>query len=141
MAKKAEDGFGGFTKMQALILLSKRSRSGYEIIHEIGFMLGKKPSAGQIYPLLAKMRYAGHVKVVSTGARDKKVYALTEKGRTALRRMLEKADSIVEAVLANKLKECEHCDCVVYANPYVRECGGKRHYFCCESCAEHSECE
>lgn len=131
----------GFTKMQVLLMLSKRERSGYELISEIGALMGKKPSTGQIYPLLAKMKGSGYVEIRSTGARERKNYALTPKGRTALKAMIGKANSIVEAVLAEKLVECEHCGCMLYGKAHEKDIKGKKHYFCCASCAADKECK
>ncbi len=129
------NGFFGFSKLQALLLLRSRERSGYELMREIGKAMGKKPSAGQIYPMLAKMVKQSYLHLHSMGAREKKTYALTAKGREALGKMIDRANSIVEAVLSEKLKECEHCGCIVYGKAHGKKIKGKMHYFCCSSCA------
>ncbi|MDD5337745.1 MAG: helix-turn-helix transcriptional regulator [Candidatus ainarchaeum sp.] len=126
---------GSFTKFYALLLLSRKQRSGYELMGEIANALGKRPSSGQIYPLLAKLKKAGYVDEGTRGARDKKTYALTPKGVRAVKDLVKKAGSIVDAVLAEKLVECEHCGCMIYENAYAKKIGGKTHYFCCPSCA------
>ncbi len=137
-----DGGFFGFTKLQMLLLLRRKERSGYELMGEIGHALGKRPSAGQIYPLLAKMKKQGYVRIRSTGRREKKIYALTAKGTAALNEMVWKAGSIVEAVLADKLKECGHCGCMIYGKAYERKMIGKIRYFCCAHCAaDEKKCE
>ncbi len=128
-------GAGSLTKFYALVLLSKKERSGYELMGEIGRALGKRPSAGQIYPLLAKMKKAGYLEEGKKGAREKKSYTLTPKGRGAVREMLGRTGGLVAAVLENKLVACEHCGCVIYENAYGKSVRGKMHYFCCASCA------
>jgi DNA-binding PadR family transcriptional regulator len=62
------------------MLLSKRSRHGYEIIKELELGVGKKPSASDVYPFLKELMVQGYVKVESTGEREMKKYILTPKG-------------------------------------------------------------
>lgn len=138
MAEKAESV--GLMKLQVLLLLNGKGRSGYELMREIGKTIGKKPSAGQIYPLLAKMKKLGHIQIEATGAREKKSYSLTGKGKNALKEMLARTSNIVEAVLAEKLVECEHCRCRIYEGAYEKKINGKMHYFCCSSCAGEKTC-
>lgn len=132
---KTGDSSGGLAKLQALLLLSRKDMSGYDLMAAMGSLMGRKPSAGQIYPLLAKMKAQGYVQVHSAGARARKAYTITKKGMAALSEMLERTSSLVEAVLGEKLKACEHCGCVVYEGAYEKKIRGKVHYFCCSSCA------
>lgn len=132
-----ELGLGSFTKFYALLLLGKKERSGYELMREIGNAMGKRPSAGQIYPLLAKMRAAGLLKMERRGAREKKTYSLTPRGREAVGKMLGKTDAMIGMMVADKLRGCERCGCMVYEKGYEKKIRGKNHYFCCASCAAH----
>ena len=61
--KKEESFMTNLTKVYILTVLRENPRHGYEIIDELGQRTGKKPSAGQIYPLFRKMQKLGHVTV------------------------------------------------------------------------------
>ncbi|BFT76017.1 PadR family transcriptional regulator [Paenibacillus sp. P36] len=68
-----------------LSLLSKDSRTGYELMQHIQPFWPAKHS--QIYPLLAQLEQKGYVEfvhVVQSDKPDKKVYSLTEAGLKAL---------------------------------------------------------
>jgi PadR family transcriptional regulator AphA len=69
-----------------LSLLTKHSRTGYELMQHIQPFWSAKHS--QIYPLLAQLEQKGQVTFVhvpQSDKPDKKVYSLTEKGKEALR--------------------------------------------------------
>lgn len=73
-------------RMLCLAALMGRSASGYDIKKELerGSATGLiDASFGSIYPALARLADEGFVAVSSegTGARDRKVYAMTEEGR------------------------------------------------------------
>lgn len=129
----------GFIKLQILLLLNKKEMSGYLLMREIEKITGGRPSPGHIYPLLATMKALNYVKVVRIGMRKMKMYKLTDRGKKALKHMVEKMNNIVEAVLADKLVKCEKCECVIYEHPYIKRISGKAHYFCCKSCAGESK--
>src|SRR3989338_7017535 len=81
---KAEEGYmTNLTKFYLVVLLHEKPRHGYEIIDEIGKRVGKKPSAGQIYPLLKKLQKLGYVKmdIEKIGRKNKKIYKLTSNGK------------------------------------------------------------
>ncbi|WP_433800741.1 PadR family transcriptional regulator [Actinomycetospora sp. CA-084318] len=72
-------------------LLSDAPASGYDLARAFDGDLGRYAwQAGhtRIYPELVKMADEGLVAVESTGARGRKSYALTDAGRTELRRWL-----------------------------------------------------
>ena len=72
----------GHLKHLTLAALREQARSGYDLMHELEERLGNKPSPGSVYPVLAELEKAGHIKVHTKGRR--KVYALTAKGRGEL---------------------------------------------------------
>ena len=67
--------------------------SGYEIIQKINkkFKDLWKASAGTIYPLLNRLTIKQFVNLeeITEGNRDKKIYRITERGKDALRKVLE----------------------------------------------------
>jgi PadR family transcriptional regulator, regulatory protein PadR len=67
-----------------LFLLSKKPMHGQELAEEIARRKGEKPSPGTIYPALKSLREMGFI---SSDEKEGKtiVYALTERGKNALR--------------------------------------------------------
>ena len=74
----------GFLKLCILKMLEKEPRHGYDIMKELE-SYGWKPSPGSIYPLLASLQKK---KLVSAEVHaNKKVYAITKTGITALKKI------------------------------------------------------
>jgi DNA-binding PadR family transcriptional regulator len=75
----------GDLKYSLLGLLSERPKHGYEMIKELEAQAGGfyTPSAGAVYPSLQLMEDRGWI--TSQTADGKKVYSITDAGRTALR--------------------------------------------------------
>lgn len=126
------------TKFYTLLLLKEGSKHGYEIIDELGKRFGKKPSPGQIYPLLRDFEKNKLVRQKTTyvGDRKKKVYTLTERGRSTYSRMVSRFENLISIVLEPKLTECAHCGCKVYEGGHRAKVGGKTLTFCCIHCAK-----
>ena len=72
----------GILKLLILKELEKSSATGYELIKRIGSRISKKPSPGSVYPLLRELADSGFLTVKSEG--NRKIYSLSEKGRTVL---------------------------------------------------------
>ncbi|MCI2956374.1 PadR family transcriptional regulator [Agromyces atrinae] len=74
----------GSLRLYLLSLLAERPRHGYELIQALSDRFGGtySPSAGTIYPRLAKLEEEGLVTKESDGR--KTVYAITEAGRAEL---------------------------------------------------------
>ncbi|SEV84321.1 transcriptional regulator, PadR family [Thermococcus thioreducens] len=71
--------------MKVLILnLLREPKHGYGIMSELERLYGIRLSAGTVYPILSSLRRSGLIKVAGTGARDRKAYVITEKGRKYL---------------------------------------------------------
>lgn len=118
------------TKFYILALLSEKPRHGYDIMREIGNAIGKKPSAGQIYPLLQNMR---EKKLVKVSIQDrKKIYVLTTEGKSFAKSMINHFSELVKIAIRQKLKKCAHCGCEIYSGIFRK--GGKS--FCCKNCAK-----
>ncbi|MDI6409264.1 MULTISPECIES: helix-turn-helix transcriptional regulator [Streptomyces] len=101
----------GRLRLYLLMLLAEAPRHGYEVIRllEERFQGLYAPSAGTVYPRLAKLEAEGLVSHTTEGGR--KVYAITEAGRTELAgRQAELAELEVEirdslAALAADIRE------------------------------------
>ena len=72
-------------------LLAHGAASGYDLTRAFDGSIGRyawQAGHSRIYPELAKMAEAGQVVVEETGPRGRKTYALTDDGRTELRRWM-----------------------------------------------------
>jgi len=136
--KKEENFLTNMTKFCILAMLREKERHGYEIIEELGKRVGKKPSAGQIYPLLRKMQKLGYATVSSqnVGKKKRKVYKLTADGKKFSTGLLNKFSDIMDAAIKQKVKKCAHCRCEIYSGGYKERVSGKMMNFCCTSCAK-----
>jgi DNA-binding PadR family transcriptional regulator len=90
----------GSTDLQLVILalLAERPAHGYELIKTIeersgGFYI---PSPGMIYPALTYLNEIGHASVEQEGSR--KLYAVTDEGRSYLASNRTEADTILDAL-------------------------------------------
>lgn len=88
----------GHLRLYLLNLLAERPRHGYELIQALGERFGGTytPSAGTIYPRLAKLEEDGLVAKASDGR--KTVYTITEAGRAELDARRSELDGIEDGV-------------------------------------------
>jgi len=84
----------GHLRLYLLSLLAEQPQHGYELIQALGDRFGGTyvPSAGTIYPRLAKLQEEGLVTKESDGRRT--VYAITDAGRAELASRQEELDAI-----------------------------------------------
>lgn len=131
------DYMTNLTKFYTLLLLNEAPRHGYELMTELGKKTGKKPSAGQIYPLLRNLKNKGLLtcRTMMIGDKKRKVYELTREGRKTCRMLMTRFSDLVSIVLEPRLTKCAHCGCKVYEGGYEARFGGKRLMFCCVHCA------
>ncbi|MFO1038083.1 MAG: PadR family transcriptional regulator [Geminicoccaceae bacterium] len=87
----------GDLRLIVMQLLADRPRHGYEIIKALEERVGGgySPSPGVVYPTLTLLEELGHA-TVSEERAGRRLYALTEEGRTAL----EASRSTLDAILA-----------------------------------------
>ncbi len=99
-----------FLDVIVLALLSRGPRHGYALVQEISDRTGVLVGAGVMYPLLYELEDNRLIegKWTSPERRTRKVYAVTQKGRTLLRdglqsieRMLGEFERSVKALRAN----------------------------------------
>jgi len=88
----------GYIRIATLILLSKKPHHGYELMKEIkvrtrGFW---KPTAGGMYPILKDLQESGYVQGEwdAKTRRKRRIYKITEAGRTVLRRALARENEL-----------------------------------------------
>jgi len=109
--KKDEDL--GMLQMQVLWLLEKEPDHGYSLMKKLNEIKNTKIEQGTLYPLLQKLEGNGYIEVRDTGARGRKIYDITIKGKTIMRRSCEDFiftfDNIIEDY---KCKKCGEKNCV-----------------------------
>ncbi len=127
---------GSLAKLYALLLLREGPKHGYEIMKETGKRLGKGTSPGLIYPFLNRLKKEKYLETKKKGARRKKVYALTKKGRELVKGVLARFSGLFEIALGSRLSVCEHCGCKVYAGGCRKKINKRELTFCCHYCAE-----
>lgn len=88
----------GSLRLYLLALLAEQPRHGYELIQALSDRFGGSyiPSAGTIYPRLAKLEEEGLVSKESDGR--KTTYSITDAGRAELEARRGELDSIEEAM-------------------------------------------
>lgn len=88
----------GHLRLYLLYVLDERAMHGYEIIQALSDRFGGTyvPSAGTIYPRLAKLEAEGLVTKQTDGR--KTVYAITESGRTELNARRDEVEGIESGI-------------------------------------------
>lgn len=88
----------GSLRLYLLALLDEQPRHGYELIQALSDRFGGtySPSAGTIYPRLAKLEEEGLVTKTSDGR--KSIYEITDAGRAELERRQHELDDIENEV-------------------------------------------
>ncbi len=135
---KAEESYmTNLTKFYIVVLLHEKPRHGYEIIYEIGKRVGKKPSAGQIYPLLKKLQKLGYVKmdVEKIGKKNKKIYKLTKDGKSFSSDIISRFSRTISGAIEKNIEACAHCGCEIYRGGFRKKIKSTMLTFCCKNCA------
>ncbi len=90
---------GADLRLVVLLLISETPRHGYDLIKAIEEKSDNaySPSPGVIYPALTYLEEAGHVVAEMTGT--KKVYAITDAGRTYLEENRTEAEAALETLV------------------------------------------
>ncbi|MGM5487521.1 MAG: PadR family transcriptional regulator [Nanobdellota archaeon] len=86
--------FYGMLKILVLESLLKHTHTGYSLMSEIEKEYGTRPSSGSMYPLLSEIQKKGFVHVHEDGRR--KVYAITNKGRTHIKKILTEHQNMLQ---------------------------------------------
>ena len=126
-------------KFCTVILLNKEPKHGYEIIKELKSQFGKEISASHVYPFLSTLEKNKIIEHRKVGARDKKQYFMTKKGKIFTNDLLTRFNDIIDALIESKITKCSHCRCEIYKNGFEKSVKGKKLVFCCESCAKHAK--
>jgi DNA-binding PadR family transcriptional regulator len=90
----------GDLRLIALALIAEQPRHGYEIIKLVEEKTGDwySPSPGIVYPTLTYLEEAGHVTASTEGS--KKLYSITDGGRTYLEANRDVVDAVLDRLTA-----------------------------------------
>lgn len=128
-----------FSRFYILMIIFEQPRHGYEIITEYTKRIGKKISAGLVYPFLQKLVDNDIITYKSemVGKKERKIYELTETGKLFTKKLFLRFSNIVSSALEPSMNVCAHCGCKVYEGSHMEIIDGKEIVFCCIHCANH----
>ncbi|MFH1072434.1 MAG: PadR family transcriptional regulator [Nanoarchaeota archaeon] len=87
----------GYLKLIVLTAISKKERSGYDLMKYIEQETGTKPSSGSIYPVLDSLATEGFIRSVQKDR--KKSYHITGKGKGYLKKILKKKEDVLGRIV------------------------------------------
>jgi DNA-binding PadR family transcriptional regulator len=127
-----------FSRFYILTILYEKPSHGYEILSKFRKRVGKKVSPSLVYPFLQQLEQKRLVKhhVKKVGAKEKKVFELTEEGKELCIRLFKRFSHLVSVAIEPSLEICAHCGCKVYEGGYKEVINGKETTFCCIHCAQ-----
>jgi DNA-binding PadR family transcriptional regulator len=127
-----------FSRFYILTVLYEGCCHGYDIITMFRKRVGKDVSPSLVYPFLKQLEQKGLVKhrLESVGAKEKKVFELTKKGKELCESLFKRFSELVAVAIEPSLEVCASCGCKVYEGGYKERIRGKELAFCCVHCAE-----
>ena len=127
-----------FTRFYMLTVLYEGPTHGYQLITRFKKALGKTVSPSLVYPFLQRLEQKGLVQFTSSavGDKERKVYHLTNKGRTLCKRLFKRFANLVSTAIEPSLSVCAHCGCKVYEGGHIESIDGHETMFCCIHCAK-----
>jgi DNA-binding PadR family transcriptional regulator len=134
---EVEDFILDFSRFFILTMLYEGPCHGYKILNTFQKRMKKKISPSLVYPFLQTLEQRGLITHTSkmTGERERKIYELTDEGKTLCMRMFRRFSKLVSVAIEPSLEICAHCGCKVYEGGYAEEIEGKMTMFCCVHCA------
>jgi DNA-binding PadR family transcriptional regulator len=128
-----------FSRFYILMIIYEKPRHGYEIITEYTKRVGKKISAGLVYPFLQKLEEKNIIiyQTEMIGKKERKIYQLTPEGIIFTERLFYRFSNIVSTALEPSIDVCAHCGCKVYEGAHKENIDGSEMTFCCIHCASH----
>jgi DNA-binding PadR family transcriptional regulator len=133
-----DDLVSDFARFYILTMLYERPTHGYDILRKFKMRVGKNISPGLVYPFLQKLEEGGLIAytVESVGEKEKKLYALTDRGRVLCNQLFKRFANLVLTAIEPSLNVCAHCGCKIYEGGYTETINGVKMTFCCVHCAQ-----
>ena len=137
MNEKPEIKVQSLTRFYILLLLkSKNTITGYQIINQLKEDLGTTASPTSIYDFLKNLKSKGYIKdLKKTKSGRSKGFKLTYEGDRFIDKIFSRFDNLIEAAIQSKLKICASCGVKLYENYHTEIIEGKKMDFCCKHCA------
>ncbi len=142
MATEAENAnidelISDFSRFYILTILYEGPAHGYQMLSRFKKRVQKEVSPSLVYPFLQQLEEKGLVRhtVKTVGAKEKKVFELTKKGRELCTVLFKRFAQLVSIAIEPSLDVCAHCGCKVYEGAYREVIDGKETAFCCMHCA------
>ncbi len=104
--KEKEDELG-VLQMQILWLLEREPTHGYALMKKLNDIKKTKIEQGTLYPALQKLEGNGYIEVSDVGARGRKIYKVTLRGRTIMKKSCE--DFVVMFSDIFQYYKCKKC--------------------------------
>lgn len=132
-----DDLISDFSRFYILTILYEGPAHGYSILSNFRKRVGKEVSPSLVYPFLRRLEQKGLVKRTDkpVGEKERKIFELTEEGRTLCTRLFKRFASLVSIAIEPSLEVCAHCGCKVYEGGYREVIEGRKTSFCCKHCA------
>jgi len=144
MSKKEMDAIvSDFARFYILTILYEGSCHGYDIIGKFKKRVGKEVSPSLVYPFLKQLEQKSLLKhkVKSVGAKKRKIFELTTRGRELCERLFRRFSDLVSIAIEPSLEVCAHCGCKVYEGGHREVIFGREMTFCCVHCAKSYKTE
>jgi len=138
MSQEMDKVISDFSRFYILTILYESPCHGYDIITRFKDRVGKEVSPSLVYPFLTNLEQKGLVKhiIKSVGAKDKKIFELTRKGRVLCESLFKRFSDLVAVAIEPSLEICASCGCKVYEGGHKETIKGKQMTFCCVHCAQ-----
>jgi DNA-binding PadR family transcriptional regulator len=138
MSKEMDDFICDFSRFYILTVLYECPCHGYDIISKFKERIGKDVSPSLVYPFLQQLERKRLVKHTckSVGAKEKKVFELTERGKELCEGLFRRFSGLVSVAIEPSLEICTNCGCKVYEGGHAETIRGKKMAFCCVHCAK-----
>jgi len=96
----------GMLQMQILWLLGGEPTHGYDLMKKLTEIKGIEMTQGTLYPTLARLVSLNLIEVKNEGSRGKKIYQLTDAGRSIMTKTCKEFCKVFEGVFRDFVCSC-----------------------------------
>jgi len=120
-----------------LLLKSKNSITGYQILKSLERDLGTTASPTSVYDFLKDLKLNGYIEDLKKSKSERsKGFKLTTAGKEFVDRIFSRFNNLIEIAIQSKLKICASCGVRLYEDYHTELFEGKELNFCCKHCAK-----
>ena len=138
MSEKSEIKIQSLTRFYILLLLkSKSTITGYQILKRLEKDLGTTASPTSIYDFLKDLKSKKYIEDLEKSKSERsKGFKLTSSGENFINRIFSRFDNLIEVAVQSKLEICSSCGVKLYGNFHTEPIHGEEKNFCCTHCAQ-----